>query len=235
MAVSGSQKNSGVLHNRFSMLPPITEKVLQFLAVSPQTARYSSIADGFRDHAWAVLAELNHLSGQGWIRWNVQRWTVNWRYRTSASRSCIAVDDGRPLAATPLSIGAHVIQRSTAAMASHRASLFQAHQYREARLLYGRRTRGCQAIIVRRSALDARTRVSSASPTHGARDASRLSLEGGLSGWSRQSLAAAETYEMLAKSAGEDQLLMQCLAGEQWIRAGRLNAGLKICARRSIN
>ncbi|MGN6546337.1 MAG: hypothetical protein ACTHK7_14885, partial [Aureliella sp.] len=40
-------------------------------------------------------------------------------------------------------------------------------------------------------------------------------------------VAAAEAYEALAGDGAEDGTLMRCLAGEQWIRAGRLEPGLK--------
>ncbi len=52
------------------MLPPITEKVLQFLAVSPQPLGIHQLQTASRIMPGQLLAELNHLSGQGWIRWN---------------------------------------------------------------------------------------------------------------------------------------------------------------------
>ncbi|MGN6547515.1 MAG: serine/threonine-protein kinase, partial [Aureliella sp.] len=68
--LSGGQKEAGVLHNRFSMLPPTTEKVLQFIAVSPQPLGIHQLQTASRILPAALLAELNHLSGQGWIRLN---------------------------------------------------------------------------------------------------------------------------------------------------------------------
>lgn len=227
--LSGSQKSSGVLHNRFSMLPPITEKVLQFLAVSPQPLGIHQLQTASRIMPGQLLSELNHLSGQGWIRWNGT--TLDSELEISHERFREVVLQA--MMEDRLQRRHYRLARMLSSEVpppwrriAHHYS--EAHQYREAAACY---MEGARAAAKRLSFAEALWMLERAFHPQAQRTeqetraAQRLKADC-LAGHGN-SLAAAESYETLAQSASEDQLLLQCLAGEQWIRAGRLNAGLQ--------
>lgn len=230
--LSGSRKNSGVLHNRFSMLPPITEKVLQFLAVSPQPLGIHQLQTASRIMPGQLMAELNHLSGQGWIRWNGT--TLDSELEISHERFREVVLQA--MMEDRLQRRHYRLARMLSSEVpppwrriAHHYS--EARQNREAAACY---MEGARAAAKRLSFAEALWMLERAFHPQAqrteqeTRSAQRLKADC-LAGHGN-SLAAAETYESLAESAGEageDQLLMQCLAGEQWIRAGRLKAGLQ--------
>ncbi len=227
--LSGSQKSSGVLHNRFSMLPPITEKVLQFLAVSPQPLGIHQLQTASRIMPGQLLAELNHLSGQGWIRWNGT--TLDSELEISHERFREVVL--QTMMEDRLQRRHYRLARMLSSEVpppwrriAHHYS--EAHQYREAAACYmeGARTAAKRLSFAEALWMLERAFHPQAQRTEQeTRAAQRLKADC-LAGHGN-SLAAAETYEALAQSATEDQLLLQCLAGEQWIRAGRLKAGLQ--------
>ncbi len=227
--LSGSQKNSGVLHNRFSMLPPATEKVLQFLAVSTQPLGIHQLQTGTRIMPGQLLSELNHLSGQGWIRFSGM--TLDSEVEISHERFREVVLQ---------SIMEDRLQRRHYRLARMLSSevpppwrriahhYSEARQYREAAACY---MEGARAAARRLSYVEAlwmleRAFHPQAQRTEGeVRSAMRLKADC-LAGHGN-ALAAAHAYEQLAQSADSDKTLMHCLAGEQWIRAGRLAAGLE--------
>ena len=226
--LSGSQKSAGVLHNRFSMLPPVTEKVLQFLAVSPQPLGIHQLQTASRILPGQLLAELNHLSGQGWIRWNGT--TLDSELEISHERFREVVLQA--MMEDRLQRRHYRLARMLSSEVpppwrriAHHYS--EAHQYREAAACYmeGARTAARRLSFAEALWMLERAFHPQAQRTEQeTRAAQRLKADC-LAGHGN-SLAAAQTYESLASAAGEDQLLMQCLAGEQWIRAGRLNSGL---------
>lgn len=230
--LSGAQQGSGVLHNRFSMLPPTTEKVLQFLAVSPQPLGIHQLQTASRILPGPLLSELNHLSGQGWIRWN-----------GTTLDSELEISHERFREVVLQSMMEERLQRRHYRLArmltsevpppwrriAHHYS--EARQYREAAACYmegartaARRLSFAEALWMLERAfhpLAQRTETEN-------RAAQRLRADclAGLG----NAIAAAEAYESLFRDAVEsdadEAAQVRCLAGEQWIRAGRLEAGL---------
>ncbi|MCC6510673.1 MAG: protein kinase, partial [Pirellulaceae bacterium] len=226
--LSGGQKSSGVLNNRFSMLPPTTEKVLQFLAVSTQPLGIHQLQTASRILPGPLLAELNHLSGQGWIRWNgttldSELEISHERFREVVLKSMMEdrLQRRHYRLARMLSSEVPPPWRRIA----HHYS--EARQYREAAACY---MEGARAAARRLSFAEALWMLERAFHPQAQRTelevraAERLKADC-LAGHGN-ALAAAEAYEGLARTATDDLSLMQCLAGEQWIRAGRLQAGL---------
>ncbi len=227
--LSGSQKDSGVLHNRFSMLPPITEKVLQFLAVSPQPLGIHQLQTASRILPGQLMAELNHLSGQGWIRWNgttldSELEISHERFREVVLQSMMEdrLQRRHYRLARMLSSEVPPPWRRIA----HHYS--EARQYREAAACY---MEGARAAAKRLSFAEALWLLERAFHPQAQRTEpetrAALRLKADCLAGHGNALAAAESYEALASQPGEDHLLMQCLAGEQWIRAGRLHSGLQ--------
>lgn len=227
--LSGAQQGSGVLHNRFSMLPPTTEKVLQFLAVSTQPLGIHQLQTASRILPGALLAELNHLSGQGWIRWN-----------GTTLDSELEISHERFREVVVQSMTEERLQRRHYRLARMLSSevpppwrriahhYSEARQFREAAACY---MEGARAAARRLSFAEALWMLERAfHPMAQRTDAENLAaqrLRAHCLAGHGNSIAAAEAYERLAHNANDDTQLMQCLAGEQWIRAGCLELGLK--------
>lgn len=227
--LSGVQKETGVLHNRFSMLPPTTEKVLQFVAVSPQPLGIHQLQTASRILPAALLAELNDLSGQGWIRLN-----------GTTLDSEVEISHERFREVVIQSITEERLQRRHYRLARMLSSEVPppwrriAHHYSEARQL--REAAACYMEGARTAArrmayaealwmLDRAFHPLAQRTESENRAAERLRADC-LAGHGNAS-AAAEAYERLADDDAEDRALLKCLAGEQWIRAGRLEPGLE--------
>lgn len=230
--LSGTQKESGVLHNRFSMLLPSTEKVLQFLAVSTQPLGIHQLQTASRILPGPLMAELNHLRGQGWIRWN-----------GSALDSEVEISHERFREVVLQSMMDDRLQRRHYRLARMLSSevpppwgriahhYSQARQFREAAACYmegaraaARRLAYGEALLMLEKAFHPMAERMAERTESENRAAERMKADC-LAGHGN-SIAAAEAYEALAKSSGDDAQLMRCLAGEQWIRSGRLERGL---------
>ncbi len=226
--LSSGPSEAGVLNNRFSMLPPTTEKVLQFLAVSTQPLGIHQLQTVTRILPGPLLAELNHLSGQGWIRWNGR-----------AVDSEVEISHERFREVVLQSMMEDRLQRRHYRMARMLSSevpppwrriahhYSEAKQYREAAACY---MEGARAAARRLSFAEALWLLERAFHPLAQRTEREqqiaLRLRADCLAGQGNSVAAAEAYDDLASGESNDSLLMQCLSGEQWIRAGRLNEGL---------
>ena len=227
--LSGAQKGSGVLHNRFSMLPPTTEKVLQFLAVSPQPLGIHQLQTASRILPGPLLAELNHLSGQGWIRWNgttldSELEISHERFREVVLRSMMEERLHRRHYRLARMLTSEV-PPPWRRIAHHYS---EARQYRESAACYmegartaARRLAFAEALWMLERAFHPMAQRTEAEN----RAADRLRADC-LAGHGN-AVAAATAYESLAEATTDDAIVVRCLAGEQWIRAGRLESGLK--------
>lgn len=227
--LSGAQNGSGVLHNRFSMLPPTTEKVLQFLAVSPQPLGIHQLQTASRILPGALLAELNYLSGQGWIRWD-----------GTTLDSELEISHERFREVVLKSMTEERLQRRHYRLArmltsevpppwrriAHHYS--EARQFREAAACYmeGARTAARRLAFAEALWMLERAFHPLAQRTE-TENRAALRLRADCLAGHGSAIAAAEAYEALAESGVEGAPLVRCLAGEQWIRAGRLESGLE--------
>ncbi|MFO1065909.1 MAG: protein kinase [Pirellulales bacterium] len=229
-----SDGREGLLHRRFSMIPAEAEMILQFLALSDEALGIHQLQTVTRVMPAQLLAELNLLSGQGWIRWNGRTLDSEVEISHERFRDIVLqsmMDDRR--------------QRRHKRLA--RMLLAEvpppwpriAHHYSEAKHL--REAAACYLEGARVAAkhlsfpealwlLNLAFHPQAQRTPQEMRDARRLEADCLAGNGSSES--AAFKYQALALSANcpEESLTLQCLAGEQWIRAGRLQQGIE-CLR----
>jgi eukaryotic-like serine/threonine-protein kinase len=229
--------NQGLTRSRYFVLPPDSERILQYLAVSDQALGIHQLQTASRILPAQLLAELTHLSGQGWIRWNG---------RTLDSEVEISHERFREVVLE--SMVDERLQRRHYRLARMLSSEVPppwrriAHHYagsrhfREAAACYleGARTAARHLAFPEALWLLERAFHPQAQRTAAEQFAARRLQADCLAG-NGSAMAAAEMYHALALSSPDpnEQLLLQCLAGEQWIRGGKLRLGIE-CLRTAL-
>jgi eukaryotic-like serine/threonine-protein kinase len=224
-----TKQEPGLMSNRFAMLTPAAEKILQFLAVSPQPLGIYQLQTVSRIVPGALLAELRLLAAQGWIRWNgaaidaeVEMSHEQFRTLVLEAMQRERLQRRHYRLARMLSLEVPPPWRRIA----HHYS--EAQQPREAAACY---MDGARAAAQRLSYDEALWMLERAfhplAQRTAAENRAALRLRADCLAGQGNAMAAAKAYTALAEEETDDVQLIQCLAGEQWIRAGRLDSGLE--------
>lgn len=229
---AASRGNAGsIVQRRFSMLPERSEKILQYLAVADQPLGFHQLQIVSRVLPNQLLSELSSLSGQGWLRWNGTALDAEVEISHDRFREVI-------LQAMPTERLHRRHFRVARALSSevpppwrrigHHYS--EARRFREAAACY---MEGARAAAKKAAFSEALWMLERAFHPKAVRMQAEkekaLRLKADCLAGNGSSIAAAEIYDALFAEAdhGQDRLLLECMAGEQWLRGGRLQLGLK--------
>ncbi len=224
---SDSQSN---VRRRFSLLPIQSENVLQYLAVAGQSINFHQLQMVSRILPHELQRTLSLLASQGWVRSrsndmesDLEIAHENFRKIVLASLPTERLHRRHFRMARMLS---SEVPPPWSRMAQH---YWNSERYREATACYYEAARAAMKSWAFKQALEFLDRVDHPDvnrSTQGQEQVARLRADC-LSGFG-SSTAAAEIYDTLSQTGDSDtdQTLNQCLAGEQWIRAGQLDEGL---------
>lgn len=219
------------LRSRFSLLPVDAEIILQFLAVAGQPLSFHQLQMVSRILPKDLQHHLNLLESQGWIT-----------SRLDSVESAIEIAHDRFRRAVLSTVPEDRLQRRHARMARMLSSsvpppwsrmglhFWKAGQFTEAAACYAQAARNAKetgSFLEAIQFLDRAKHKDADRKPREVRDVKRLEADclAGLG----NSIKAAQFYEELMDSSedSKERLLLQCLAGEQWIRGGQLEPGLK--------
>lgn len=222
-----SQSN---VRRRFSLLPIQSENVLQYLAVAGQSISFHQLQMVSRILPHELQSTLSLLAAQGWVRSrsndlesDLEIAHENFRQIVLGSMPTERLHRRHFRMARTLSSD---VPPPWSRMGEH---YWISERYKEAAACYLEAARNAMAASAFRDALFFLQRADHPDADRSSREkeyVTRLRADC-LSGFG-SSIAAAEIYDELAEG-GEDssrRTLNRCLAGEQLIRAGQLDAGL---------
>lgn len=224
------QNSQPSLRSRFSLLPTDAEVVLQFLAVAGQPLGFHQLQIASRIMPKDLQDHVSLLESQGWV--------------TSTAdpiESDIEIAHERFRRAILATLPAERLQRRHARMARMLSSsvpppwsrmaehFWSAAQYTEAAACYAQAAKNAKETGSYLEAVQFIERAKHEQANRTSQEVLVLKrLEADCLAGTGNSLKAAELYEELFESSETDKerLLLRCLAGEQWIRAGKLEPGL---------
>jgi eukaryotic-like serine/threonine-protein kinase len=226
-----SGRNGGQhLQSRFSLLPMSMERVLQFLAIADEPLGFHQLQTVSRVLPNELLPLINYLASQGWIRINGTSLDSDLEIAHDRFRDIVL--DSMP---TERKHRRHYRLARTLSSESPPPWPRIAHHYwtaehfREAAACYMQAAR----ISARNNAfvealwyLERANHPDADRTVEEQRNALRLRADcfAASGDWG----GAIEAYQLLKQTATEEeeQTLLDCLTGEQWIRAGRLTKAL---------
>lgn len=229
--LEGDHDDAGiVLQRRFAMLSGRAEQILQFLAIADEPLGFHQLQMATRIMPDQLLAELNQLSSKGWLR--LYGATLDSEIEISHDRFREVVLQAIPeerLFRRHCRIARTLSAETPPPWRRIAYHYDAARRFREAAACYLEGARAAARIAAFPEALwmlDRAVRPEADRSQEESYQVERLRADC-LTG-NGSALAAAKLYDRLRESATDpsERMLVECLAGEQWLRCGHLQVGL---------
>ncbi len=226
-----NQSRGGVhLRSRFSLLPISMERVLQYLAIADEPLGFHQLQTVSRVLPHELLPLINYLASQGWIRINGT--SLDSELEIAHDRFRDVVLDSMPddrIYRRHYRIARTLSSESPPPWSRIAHHYWKAQRFREAAACYMEAARSSvrnNACIEALWFLERAFHPNADRSLLEQRDALRLKAD--CLAASGRSSEAITTYQELASSSDDiqEQHLLDCLMGEQWIARGDLNRGM---------